>query len=590
MNRHPSDYRLISRLFFGLLPYQVLLLVINATNGIVDSLCASNFIGKTAMSAIGLYAPLNHFLFAVSIMLVSGSQLLIGKAMGRNERESVQGFFSTDLLLSVGISVLTSLLLIVGAASDVARLFVEDATERRAMNQYILGQSVGIPALVLGQQLFAFLSMENQTKRTMVASFVCVVSNTLMNMLFVLGLKMGTFGLGLGSSMGLWAFFGTMAQFYVAGKSDMKFSARRFNWKDSLSIVRTGYPGAISRFVEMFRCIIVNMLILQYVGSVGLSAFAAVNSVMAVFWPIPFGMVAVTRMLLGISIGEEDRKSVADIMRVVLGEGSLFQCGVTLLIILLSTPLTLMFYRNPADPVYMMTLMGFRLLPLCMPLAVISLTFVCYAQATEKKSLSLVLAVLDGAVSVVALSFFLIPAMKMNGLYLANILNGFVCSAVILAHAWARLKRAPRNLEDVLLIPDGFGAEEDARIDIEVRQLQEVLDVSKQVIDFCDRRGIDRRRANFAGLAMEEMAGNVVEHGFSKDSRSHYVDIRVVHKGEDVILRLRDNCKAFNPLDRMTAMDSEDGIRNIGIRIVHSIAKDVQYQNLLGLNVLTIRI
>ena len=79
MNRASTDYKLLSGLFFRLLPYQVLLIVINAVNGIVDSLYASNAIGNTAMSAIGLYGPLNHFLYAASIMLVSGSQMLYGR-------------------------------------------------------------------------------------------------------------------------------------------------------------------------------------------------------------------------------------------------------------------------------------------------------------------------------------------------------------------------------------------------------------------------------------------------------------------------------------------------------------------------------
>ena len=44
------------------LPYQILLLVITAVNGIVDGLFASNIIGNDGMSAIGLYGPMNHFL------------------------------------------------------------------------------------------------------------------------------------------------------------------------------------------------------------------------------------------------------------------------------------------------------------------------------------------------------------------------------------------------------------------------------------------------------------------------------------------------------------------------------------------------
>ena len=74
--RGSSEYRLLSSLFFRLLPYQILLIVISAVNGIVDSLYASNGIenGKAAMSAIGLFGPFNHFLYAASMMLVSGSQ------------------------------------------------------------------------------------------------------------------------------------------------------------------------------------------------------------------------------------------------------------------------------------------------------------------------------------------------------------------------------------------------------------------------------------------------------------------------------------------------------------------------------------
>ena len=43
---------------------------------------------------------------------------------------------------------------------------------------------------------------------------------------------------------------------------------------------------------------------------------------------------------------------------------------------------------DPADPVFDMTVMGFRLLPFCMFPAIESLGFWCYAQAIEKKKLA----------------------------------------------------------------------------------------------------------------------------------------------------------------------------------------------------------
>ena len=88
------------------------------------------------------------------------------------------------------------------------------------------------------------------------------------------------------------------------------------------------------------------------------------------------------------------------------------------------------------------------------------------------------------------------------------------------------------------------------------------------------------------------MAGNVVEHGYTKDKKKHAIDVRVVYISDedDVVLRIKDDCKPFNPEERSRIIDKNDLSKNIGLRMVYKIAEDVQYQYLLGLNVLTIRI
>ena len=108
----------------------------------------------------------------------------------------------------------------------------------------------------------------------------------------------------------------------------------------------------------------------------------------------------------------------------------------------------------------------------------------------------ILLAVLDGVVCVAGFSALLIPFWGVQGAYIANILNGVVCILVIVAYAWIRLKRMPRNTEDLLVLPENFGVEEHERIDISVRNMEEVMTVSRQVSDFCSRRGIDARQSS----------------------------------------------------------------------------------------------
>ena len=147
--------------------------------------------------------------------------------------------------------------------------------------------------------------------------------------------------------------------------------------------------------------------------------------------------------------------------------------------------------------------------------------------------------------------------------------------------------RMPRTLFDLLAIPAGFGVAEDQRLDISIHNAEEVTQTSQLVMDFCKRVGISSRGSVFAGLCMEEMAGNIVEHGFT-DGKKHMVDVRVVNRKDGLLLRIKDDCKAFNPKEKLALIDPEDVTHNIGLRMVQRLAREMSYSNVLGLNVLTI--
>ena len=118
-----------------------------------------------------------------------------------------------------------------------------------------------------------------------------------------------------------------------------------------------------------------------------------------------------------------------------------------------------------------------------------------------------------------------------------------------------------------------------------------MTNVSEKIILFCRDHSVDRKRALYAGLALEELAGYVVQHGFTKDrKKEHTVDLRLIYKEEDIILRIRDDCMPFNPEDISRLLEPEDPLHNVGIRLIYSIAKDIRYQYLLGLNVLKVKI
>jgi len=355
-------------------------------------------------------------------------------------------------------------------------------------------------------------------------------------------------------------------------------------------IVKVGMPGVLGDAYQTVRGIILNALILTYAGSAGMSAQATVNSFLGMFWTIPAGMLTVSRMLMSVSIGEKDRMSLKDVMYNMLKWSVPLMSIVAIALALLAEPLTNLYYHDPSQNVYQMTVWGFRLMPLVMPIAVIAMHGTCYAQTSGKIVLVHIMSVMDGVVGVVISSLILMPLLSINGFYIANILNSVITVLIVVVYSIIINRRSPRNMDELMVIPKDFGVNEDERMDLSVNTMDEVISVSISVMEFCESKGIDRKRSHLAGLCLEEMAGNVISHGFKKRRGPHSVDIRVVHSEDSMILRIKDDCVPFNPAERKEIMDPEDKAKNIGIRMVYGIAEKVEYQNILGMNVLTIHI
>lgn len=143
------------------------------------------------------------------------------------------------------------------------------------------------------------------------------------------------------------------------------------------------------------------------------------------------------------------------------------------------------------------------------------------------------------------------------------------------------------NLDDIIALPEGFDIKN--KMTVSISSIKEVMEISQKVECFCKENGINDKTAMIAGLSIEEMAGNIVLHGFTKDKKKrHTIDIFVGLENEKISIRIKDDCMMFDPLKRLGTSDEID--KNIGIRLVKNMASKMYYQTTFGLNVLNIEI
>ena len=88
-----SDHFTYSRLLRFVLPC-IGTMLFTSIYGIVDGLCVSNFVGKTAFAAVNLIMPVPMLVGTVGFMLGTGGSALVAMTLGTGNKKRANELFS----------------------------------------------------------------------------------------------------------------------------------------------------------------------------------------------------------------------------------------------------------------------------------------------------------------------------------------------------------------------------------------------------------------------------------------------------------------------------------------------------------------
>lgn len=587
MKRKRKDIELLTKLFFKLLPLQILFVAVGAINTMVDGAVAGHFINAETMCVIGLFFPLIQVLSAVGSVLTGGTAVLCGIFMGRGELQKTKGIFSLNLTVTFLISLLITAACVF-APGLLADALGANADFRRPLMSYIVGYAIGIIPQLLAQQIAAFLQLERQNIIGYIGIGMKILTNTVLDLLFVAVFRMDIWGLVLATSLSSWVYLAVLVPYYFTKKAQLRYSVRNILWREFPQLLKIGLPGALLIACLAVRSLVINRLLLQYGGEDGLSALSAFNMVCDLLIAACMGMWSVIRMLTGVFVGEEDRDSLKNLMRIVFTKGMALAALVGITVVVLASPIARIFFPDTASNVFALTRQLLVIYGFCIPLVLTCLAASGYLQAAGHHGYVNVASLVDGFFGMVIPAMILAPKMGAMGIWLANPIGLLLTILLVPVYGVIYWKRIPCTFEEWLLLKPEFGAADKDRLELTISRLEEVTQTAVQVQAFCRDHATAEKTAFYAALCLEEMAAIIMERGFAADRRNHIINCRVVYTPDGILLRIKDDCVPFNPQELAEVVSPEDPVKNIGVRMVYRLAQNVNYQNLLGLNVFTI--
>ena len=577
---------LVSRLYWRLLPVLILSCVVISANAFIDSVFAGRFLGTQAMALIGLFGPVSTLFSGLASVFASGAQQLCCREMGDGNSRRLRQIFNAGLMFLLGSGIFCGVLLFLFRRELAAGLGTR-GTMQAELSAYMVGISLGIVGQLLSCYLMPFLQINGHNRLSYLAMAVNLVGNMGFNTLFVAVLSWGLLGMGLATSLSSLFCVGVMLPVFCKKKELAHFDPHCLKVRDLVDIARIGSPVLMFHaglFIKNYgmNCALLNGSIMDSVAVLTLQ-----GSLCGILGALGFSSGTVVQMLSSFFIGEGDRKSVLEVFAVSMKNG-LSLCILAILLLLSCSMPILRLFGLEGGATQAMALRMLRMLCLAILLNLVLTVLVKLLQAAEKLALANAITFLENAFQGVFALLF-VGKLGADAAWAANSVATALCLLVVMVYGLSGGADCGRDPLRFLHFPTDFGSAVDARMTLTICSQELVMDAARGLMEFCKRQGMSERACMTAGVCVEELAGNVVKHGF-QNQKSGTVWVLATIQNKTLTLRIRDNCIRFDPKEYLRLSVQDYTSEHIGIRLVAGLAESVEYKNMFGMNMLTIEV
>jgi putative MATE family efflux protein len=540
---------------------------------LVDAVMMGQILGEAALAAGCLCFPITGIFNFLNGCLGTGGGTLFSENVAKGDRTTANKIYTVCMTFTILIGLFLSVLGLLFSGQIAAILGAKGQTISYTTD-YAGVLLVGAPIILTASVIHGFLRNDNAPKQAMTAVFITNIVNIVLDYVF-----MGMLGLGAaGAAYAL--VIGSACSIGYSLIVHRSFKLKKGDINLLKNAVKTGLGGSMAMLLSVAVQFVCNRILVDIAGEAGPAINGVVNNInflgMSVFVGICTAMAPITATFFG----EKDFESLQNTLKQFFKIVGIISVFLAVAQFVFAAPLAGLFgiedstRGRAVDALHIMSItlltIGLALVPLY------------YYQSVGKPKISALIAIMRVFVFMIPMIFILSHFFGLSGVWwgraLAEILS--LGTAFVLGYAVAKRE----NLTPVFLTPKEPTSDE-YRL-VMKNNMENIASLHDKIEVFCDERELALSKKNAVCLVIEEMTANICEHGFRPGSE-HYIDIRIGFFGDDIIIRIRDDGKLFNPLDYIEKNTDPEEM-SLGILILKKSAKSLSYDRIMSFNNLII--
>ena len=575
---------MIRKLTIQMLLAQVLSVLTTSLCMLVDSIVIGRFLGVGAVAAYGLSSPILLIIGGIGTILSAGVQVTCSRSIGKGLIDEANKDYSSAVGTAFIISVL--FLLFVVALQRFIPTWMGAGTSGDLFDStrgYLIGFSIGAPGCMIALVLIPFLQMAGQMALLISAVVAMTVTDVALDLLNAMVFHWGLFGMGLASAVSYYVALLVAIWYFFSRKGIFKFKFRNVSLRRVGLIFKSAIPSVFNIGTGVALVFLINKILMGLNGSIAVAAYSVITTIGNASNCISTGVYGVSLTLTGVLFQEEDKTGLKVMLKTLMPRCVFMGIGVGVLIAFFAPQLVDLFLTSGSGASRGIAVPGLRIYALGLVPCCLNNAFKGYLQGSARIKAIVNYSTAEGFLVPAIFAFALSRVSGITGVWFYFVAGEALALLGFSILKWKRAHRVSLDIDTYLDFKKGFGVPPEDMLESDLKTMDEVIAFAETAGQFCLDHGQTKITAAHVSMCIEEMAGNIILHGFSRKGRNN-LSVRIQDHDGRWIIRFRDDCRAFDPLHYVFKDDAPIS----GIRLMMKVADEARYTYSMNLNNLMI--
>lgn len=385
---------------------------------LADTFFVSRGLGENGLTALNLAIPVYSFIHGSGLMLGIGGATKYSIFKSNKENKNANTIFTNTLCLAtvlsigfvlIGIFLSKSLTTALGADSDVFKM----------TNTYLQFILIFAPAFIMNDVLICFVRNDNSPKLSMYAMLGGSLSNIILDYIFIFPLQLGIFGAVFATGLAPIISMLILSLHRIKRKNQFHFIKIKPSIKIARNTLSLGFPSLVTEVSSGIVIIVFNMIILNLIGNVGVTAYGIVANLSLVVVAVYTGIAQGIQPLISKSYGGNDIKSIKLIFKYAMITMSIISFILYLIIFFLADPIAKIFNSENNLVLQSIATNGLKLYFMAVIFVGFNIILPMLFSSMEKAFLAQIISLLRGLVVIIPMAFILSALVGLTGVWLA---------------------------------------------------------------------------------------------------------------------------------------------------------------------------